>query len=124
MQNSPLRVGPVFMGTAVANILNPAITSLAGPVGYTQNQPYILLKRVRIVNRLATPQTATLWLGTTGSSNPGQEIYFATNTIAANSFIEEYGNLKIGSADFLTGIASTGNGVVFEGEGEIGISNP
>jgi hypothetical protein len=44
------------------------------------------------------------------------------NSVAAYSYIDWYGALRLDAADFLTGLASANTSLTFEAEGEIGIS--
>ncbi len=123
MQNRPFRFGPVAMSaTLTTNILNPAITSLAGPVGFTASQPYIILRHIRIVNKTAGAVTFSLFLGATGANAAGTEIIGSGLSIAANSAFDWYGYMRIDAADFLVGGASAGTSLVIQGEGEIGFS--
>ena len=70
--NKNIRFGPVALGTAAANIINTAITSLAGPVGYTQTQPYVIIRHVRIVNKTASAATCSFYVGATAGSEIGR----------------------------------------------------
>ena len=120
--NKTLRVGPVALTTTLTtNILNPAITSLAGPVGYTQTQPYLILRHIRIVNKTGTAATFSLWLGATGGNVAGTEVIGTAQSVAANSYVEWYGMLRLDAADFLVGGAGTATALTFEAEGEIGL---
>lgn len=120
MQNKSLRVGPVALGNAAANILNGNVTSLAGPVGVTLGQPVITLEHIRIVNKTAGPVNVSLYIGATGGSAAGTEFAFNATPVPGNSYVEWYGNLRLESADFLTGLASAATSLTFEAEGEIG----
>lgn len=124
MQNKPVRFGPVALTTTLTtNILNLAITSLAGPVGITLSQPYILLKHIRIVNKTGSAATFSLWIGATGANAAGTEVIGQALSVAANSAFDWYGsNLRMDSADFLVGGAGTTTALTIEGEGEIGFS--
>jgi hypothetical protein len=122
MQNKILRVGPVALGASAANILNTAITSLTGPTGYTQTQPYIILKHIRIVNKTAGAVTVSLYIGATGASAAGTEFAFNGTSIPANSYVDWYGQVRLDSGDYLTGLAGAATSLTFEAEGEIGIA--
>lgn len=123
MQNRPLRVGPVALtATLTTNILNTGITSLAGPIGYTQTQPYALLTHIRLVNKSASPGTASLWLGATGANTAGTEFAFNAYPIPANSYVDWYGRLRMESTDFLVGGANAITTITFQAEGEIGLA--
>lgn len=122
MQNRPLRVGPVALtATLGTNILNTAITSLAGPVGYTQTQPYALLTHIRVVNKTAAAHTVSLFIGATAGSAAGTEFAFSAYSIPANSYVDWYGRVRLEPGDFLTGGADAITSLTFEAEGEIGL---
>lgn len=119
--NKIIRFGPVAMVTgSTPNLVNPTITSLSGPVGFTATQPYVVLRHIRIVNKTAGPVTASLYIGATGASAAGTEFLGTAIVIAANTPYDWYGALRLDAADFLTGSASANTSLVFEAEGEIG----
>jgi hypothetical protein len=123
MQNRQIRFGPVALTvTLTTNILNPAITSLSGPVGYVQTQPYLLVKHMRVVNKTASGATVSLWIGATGGNAAGTEFAFQGTTVAANSYVDWYGLVRFDSGDFLVGGAGTATALTWEAEGEIGVS--
>jgi hypothetical protein len=112
--------GPVALtNTLTTNILNPAITSLAGPVGFTATQPLIYLTRIRIVNKTAGAVTFTLYKGATGGNAAGTEVIGTATSVAANSSFEWFGSLELKSTDFLVGGASANTSLTIEGSGEI-----
>ena len=121
--NKALRVGPVALtNTLTTNILNCGITSLTGPVGYTQTQPYIILRHIRITNVTASAATFTLAIGTTGVTPAVANSFMGFGTsVPANSWVDWYGQLRLDAADFLVGGAGTGSALTFEAEGEIGL---
>jgi hypothetical protein len=122
-QNKSFRFGPVALtNTLTTNILNPNVTSLAGPVGFTMTQPYILLKHIRIVNKTAGAVTCSFWLGATGGNLAGTEVIAQGTSVAANSYLDWYGSLRLDAADFLVGGASAATSLSIQGEGEIGVS--
>jgi hypothetical protein len=121
--NKAFRFGPVALSNVLTtNILNPTITSLAGVVGFTMTQPYLLIKHIRIVNKTAGAVTASFWLGATGANAAGTEVIGTAISVAANSFIDWYGLLRLDAADFLVGGASAATSLTIQGEGEIGVS--
>lgn len=123
MQNRPLRVGPLALtATLTTNILNTAITSLTGPVGYTQTQPYALLTHMRIVNKSGSSANASLYIGATGANTAGTEFAFNAYPIPANSYVDWYGRVRLESTDFLVGGASAGAALTLQAEGEIGLT--
>jgi len=120
VQNKSLRVGPVALTNAAANIVNGNVTSLAGPVNVTLTQPVITLTHIRLVNKTSGAVTASLYVGATGGSAPGTEFAFNATSIPANSYVDWYGKLRLESADFLTGLASANTSITFQAEGEVG----
>lgn len=120
--NTAFRFGPVALTTTLTtNILNPNITSLAGPVGFTMTQPYIILRHIRIVNKTASAATFSLYLGATGANTAGTEFIGTGLSVAANSAYDWNGLVVIKAADFLVGGAGTTLALVINGEGEIGV---
>jgi len=122
--NKIFNFGPVAMSaTLTTNILNPAVTSLAGPIGFTMTQPYLLVKHIRIVNKTAGAVTFSLWKGATGANAAGTEVVGTGLSVAANSPYDAYfpNGLRFDSTDFLVGGASAGSSLTISGEGEIGL---
>lgn len=122
MQQRAVRIGPVAMAASATNIANSAITSLAGPVGYTQTQPYLLLTHIRVVNKTGGAVNVTLFIGATGASAAGTEFAFSAFSIPANGFQDWYGRVRLEATDFLTGLASAATSLTIEAEGEIGLT--
>lgn len=121
--NKIFRFGPVALSnTLTTNILNPNVTAVTGPVGFTMTQPYIVLRHIRIVNKTAGAVTFSLWLGATGANAAGTEIIGTGYSVAANSAFDWYGVLRLDAADFLVGGASAATSLTLQGEGEIGVS--
>jgi len=120
--NKAFRFGPIALtNTLTTNILNPTVTSLAGPVGFTMTQPYLLIKHIRIVNKTAGAVTFSLWLSITAGNAAGTEVIGQALSIAANSAFDWYGVLRLDVADFLVGGASAATSLSIQGEGEIGV---
>lgn len=123
MQNRALRVGPAALSaTLTTTILNSTITSLSGPVGYVQTQPYVILTHIRIVNKTGGPVSASLFIGASGADAAGSEFAFSAYPIPGNSYVDWYGRVRIEASEFLTGGASAGTSLTFEAEGEIGLT--
>ena len=122
-QNKVIRFGPVALtNTLTTNIINPNVTSLAGPVGFTMTQPYVILRHIRIVNKTAAPVSCSFWLGATGGNTAGTEVIGNALSVPANGYVDWYGSLRLDAADFLVGGASANTSLTFQGEGEIGVS--
>ena len=124
MQNRAARFGPAAMATAIANLLNCALTSNSGPVGISSPASlalYLLITHISLVNTAASAATASLFIGTTATSATAAAFAFNGYSIAANSYVDWYGRVRLDAADYLTGIASAVT-VVWQAEGEIGIN--
>lgn len=120
--NKIFTFGPVAMSnTLTTNILNCAITSLSGPVGYTQTQPYLIVRHIRIVNKTSSAVTFSLWKGATGGNAAGTEVVGQGLSIPAYSAYDWYGQMRFDAADFLVGGASAATSLSIQGEGEIGL---
>ena len=121
MQNSPFRFGPIALtATLTTNLLNPA-TATGGVNGGSSSQ-YIILKHLRILNKTAAPATFSLWIGLTGANTAGTEFWGTGMTVAANSYVDYYGYVKLTAADFLVGGASALTTLTMQGEGEVGVA--
>lgn len=121
-QNKILNIEPIAVPNAVGNLLNSGITSLAGPVGYTQTQPYLIIKHMRVNNKTSSPVSLTLYKGATGGSAAGTEFGFVNVSVPANSGLDWYGQARFDSADFLTGVAGAATSLVLNIDAEIGVS--
>ena len=121
--NKIIRFGPVAMSTAYTlNLINCAITALTGPTGYTQTQPYLIVRHIRIVNTTATAATFRMFVGASGGNTAGTEFMGYDTTVPGNSYIDWYGTLRLDSTDYLVGGASAATTLTFQAEGEIGIA--
>lgn len=125
MQNRAARFGPAAMATAAANLLNCAITSMTGTTGFASPTTatlalYIILTHLRIVNTAAVAATVSTFIGTTATSATAAAFAFNGYSIAANSYVDWYGRVRLDVADYLTGIASAVT-CVWQAEGEIGL---
>lgn len=119
--NKIFRFGPIALtNTLTTNILNPATAT--GGVNGGSSANYIVLKHIRIVNKTAGTITFSLWLGATGANAAGTEVIGIGTSIAANSYVDYYGLLRLDAADFLVGGASANTSLTITGEGEIGVA--
>ena len=122
-QNRLLNVeGIALTTTLTTNLFNTAITSLSGPVGYTQTQPYALFRHARVTNKTGTAATVSLWKGATGANTAGTEWNWTAASVAANYWLDWYGYARFDAADFLVGGAGTATALTLMLEGEIGLS--
>lgn len=124
MQNKKLNIPPIALtNTLTTNILNCNVTSLAGPVGFTLSQPYLLIKHFRVQNKTGGAVTFTLYKGATGANVAGTEILGTAMSVPANSALDFYGNYRFDAADFLVGGASAATSLILIiDDVEIGIS--
>jgi len=119
--NKVFRFGPVALSnTLTTNILNPPTAS--GGTNAGSSSQYIVLRHIRVVNKTAGAVTCSFWLGATGANAAGTEVIGQGLSVAANSYVDWYGVLRLDSADFLVGGASAATSLSIEGEGEIGVS--
>lgn len=119
--NKTFRFGPIALtNTLTTNLLNPPTAS--GGVNAGSSSNYVILRHVRIVNKTAGAVTFSLWLGATGANVAGTEVIGQGASVAANSFQDWYGVLRLDTADFLVGGASAATSLSIQGEGEIGVA--
>lgn len=119
--NKAIRLGPVAVAAAAANIFNPpTLTGGVNPPATSTNSYYIL-RHIRIVNKTAGAVTFSGYIGATGGSAAGTEFLGTALSIAANSAYDWYGALRLDIADFFTGLASAATSLTIEAEGEIGV---
>jgi len=119
--NKVFRFGPVAMSsTLTTNILNPPTAT--GGVGAGSSANYIVLRHIRIVNKTASAVTFSLWLGATGANAAGTEVIGIGLSVAANSFVDWFGLMRLDAADFLVGGAGAATSLSIQGEGEIGVA--
>ena len=119
--NKVFRFGPIALTTALTtNLLNPPTAT--GGVNGGSSSNYIVLKHLRLVNKTGGAVTASMWLGATGGNTAGTEVIAQALSVAANSFVDWYGLLRLDAADFLVGGSNTATALSLEGEGEIGVA--
>jgi|SRR6185436_13338156 len=119
--NKIFNFGPVALSnTLTTNILNPNATS--GGVNDNSTALYIVLRHIRIVNKTAGAVTFSLWLGATGANTAGTEVIGTGVSIAANSYFDWYGVMRLDTAQFLVGGASAATSLTIQGEGEVGVA--
>jgi len=119
--NKIFNFGPIALtNTLTTNLLNPDATS--GGVNDNSSGLYIVLRHIRIVNKTAGAVTCSFWKGATGGNAAGTEVIGQALSVAANSFVDWYGMLRLDVADFLVGGASANTSLSIEGEGEVGVA--
>lgn len=122
--NKTIRVGPVALTTTLTtNILNPQTLTGGVSAGGTSNTAtYLILRHIRISNKTGSAATFSLWIGATGANAAGTEFIGTAQSVAANSYVDWYGMVRLDTADFLVGGAGTTTALTLEGEGEIGVA--
>ena len=121
-QNKLLNIQPIALTTTMTtNLLNCAVTSLAGPVGVTVGQPYMIVRKIKVINKTGATATFSLWKGATGGNVAGTELFSAVS-VAANSVFIDYGVFRMDAADFLVGGAGTATALVMTVDAEMGVS--
>lgn len=121
--NKIINILPIALtATLTTNILNGAVTSMAGPVGVTIGQPYMIIRHVRVSNKTAAAATFSLWKGATGANAAGTEFIGTAISVPANSALDFYGIWRFDAADFLVGGASIITALTLTMDGEVGVS--
>lgn len=118
--NKAIRIGPVTVAAAVANLFNPP--TLTGGTNVPGAATYVVIRHLRVVNRTAGAVNFSGFVGATGVGVAGTEFMGSATPVPANSYIDWYGALRLDTGDFLTGLASAATSLTIEGEGEIGIA--
>ncbi len=119
--NKIFRFGPIALtNTLTTNLLNPPTAT--GGVNGGSSPNYIVLTHIRIVNKTAGAVTFSLWIGATGANAAGTEFMGIGTSVAANSYVDYYGRLRLDSTDFLVGGAAANTSLTIMGEGEIGVA--
>jgi hypothetical protein len=98
--------GPAFLAAAVADIYTPPAATI-----------YTVIRHIHIANVAAGAVTFTLYVGATGGSAAGTEL-FKGYSVAANSSYDYYCALRMSSTDFLSGLASAATSLTITIEGE------
>lgn len=119
--NRALRVGPVALSsTLTTNIFNAA--AAGSGTGYTPTASYFICRHIRVVNKTGSAATVSLWIGATGANAAGTEFAWQATSVAANSYIDWYGQVRLDAADFLVGGAGTATALTITLEGEVGLA--
>lgn len=132
--NKTIRIGPIQLGTTTTtNLFNPpTVTGGVNPPALSTNS-YVVIRHIRVSNNSASAVQFATWIGTTGTNATAASGPFpgiaSTGTltngvsIAANSYVDWYGSLRMDAADFLVGGALTSaTALTLEMDGEIGIA--
>lgn len=120
--NKIIDIPPIALtATLTTNILNCAITSLAGPVGFTLLQPYLLIRHFRVFNKTGLPQSFSFWKGASAANTAGTEFLGTALSVPANQGLDFNGLFTFEAADFLVGGASLAASLILMADGaEVG----
>lgn len=99
--------GPAYLAAGATDIYTPAAATI-----------YTVIRHIHIANVTSGAVTFTMYVGATGGSAAGTEL-FKGFSIAANSSYDYYCALKMVSTDFLSGLASAGSSLTVVVEGEM-----
>lgn len=88
--------GPAHLAAAAANVYNQASSSV-----------YDEVKQIIVANKTDGAATFSLFVGATGASASGTEI-FSKEPVPARTSKTYYMRLRLDSTDFLTGLCETG----------------
>jgi len=98
--------GPAYIAASATDIYTPPASTI-----------YTVIRHIHIANVTAGAATFTLYIGATGGSAGGTEL-FKGYSVAANSSFDYYSVKKLVSTDFLSGLASAGSSLTIVVEGE------
>lgn len=101
--------GPAYLANAAADIYTPPASTI-----------YTVIRHIHIANVTAGAVTFTLYVGATGGSAGGTELFKAVS-VAANGTFDYYCMLRMASTDFLSGLASAATSLTITVEGEQGV---
>lgn len=118
-QSKLANIAPIAVPATATNLLNCNVTSLAGPVGITLTQAFLIILHIRVVNNDSVGHTLKLFKGATGASAVGTEFAFAGESIAANSHADWFGKTRFDATDFLTGLADVANKLTLNIDAEL-----
>jgi hypothetical protein len=125
MPNRSLRIGPISLAAAVANIYVSPTTTGGTNVEADVTATYTLIKHIRVVNRTGAAVNVSLFIGATGVGAAGTEFAWSAAPVPANGWLDWYSSgqgLRLTTTDFLTGFAGSVNALTLVAEGELGIA--
>jgi len=98
--------GPAYIAASATDIYTPAASTI-----------YTVIRHIHVANVTGGAVTFTLYIGATGGSSAGTEL-FKGYSVAANSAFDYYCTKKLVSTEFLSGLASAGSSLTITIEGE------
>jgi hypothetical protein len=122
--NKILNAPPVALTlTLTTNIFNVGGSVLTtAQTGFTFSGLYAVIRHARVLNKTGTAATVSLWKGASAGNVAGTEWNWQATSVAANSFLDEYGIARFDTADYLVGGAGTVTALTLMLEGEIGVA--
>jgi len=99
--------GPAYLAAAAADIYTPPAATI-----------YTVIRHIHIANKTAAAVTFLLYVGATGGSAAGTEL-FGSKSVAAYDVFDYYCVLKLLSTEFLSGLASAATSLTITVEGEL-----
>src|SRR5678810_378784 len=103
--------GPAYIAASATDIYTPPASTMV-----------VIIRHIHVANVTAGAVTFTLYVGATGGSTGGTEL-FKGYSVAANSSFDYYCMLQMLSTDFLSGLASAGTSLVITVEAEQIVAN-
>lgn len=101
--------GPAFIAASATDIYAPAASTI-----------YTVIRHIHVANVTAGAVTFSLYVGATGGSAAGTEV-FKDYSVGAKSSFDYYCTMKLLSTEFLSGIASAGSSLTIVVEGELNV---
>lgn len=124
MNNKTIRIGPTALGTsgtASICVASPGNISNGLGTGTTVAKLYYIIRHIRILNTTASGISVSGFIDTTsGGKTAGLEFFGSGLSVAANSYQDFYGYLRLDNGDFLNFFGGTA-GLTAEAEGEVGV---
>lgn len=99
-------LGQGTLGTGAGNVYNQSSALI-----------YTVLKHIHLVNKTTVACWFSLYIGATGGSAAGTEIFWQ-QSISPSSYFDYWPTRKLLSTDFLSGLAQTATSIVYDLEGE------
>ena len=108
MKNLNIPAQSIVFGT-ITNLLNGAFASLSGPIGFTPEQPRIIVKSIQILNANdEEPVGYIIYKGASGASASGTQVLIGTVAVYSSVTIDT--DIVLDAGDFLTGTSNSGGG--------------
>jgi len=100
------RIGPAYLAASATDIYAPPASTM-----------YIVIRHIHVANVTNAVVTFTLYIGATGGSAGGTELY-KLKQVGANDAVDYFPMQRMASTDFLSGLASAGSSLVITVEYE------